>query len=72
MFAILLATLYMIEPLLDTMGLRGCLFCGFGVSYRIWGWMHKWGKVFVSVLGDLSLGFAVFEYIDFCIWGLGP
>ena len=41
MFVISLPTPYMIEPLLDTMGLRGCLFCGFEVSHRIWGWMHK-------------------------------
>ena len=46
MFTISLATSYMIEPLLDTMGLRGCLFCGFWVSHGIWGWMYKWGKVF--------------------------
>ena len=30
MFAISLATLYVIEPLLDSMGLKGDLFCRFG------------------------------------------
>ena len=35
MFATSLATLYVIEPIQDTMGLRGCLFCGFWVSHRI-------------------------------------
>ena len=42
-----------IEPLLDTMGLRGCLFCGFGVRHRIWGQMQKWDKVFGKCPGWL-------------------
>ena len=32
-----LATPYVMDLLLDTMGLRGCLFYGFGAGHRIWG-----------------------------------
>ena len=54
MFAILLATLYVIKPLLDTMGLSGVPVCRFGVSHRIWGRGTSWVQFFVSILGDLS------------------
>ena len=32
--------------------------------HNIWGWLHKWGKCFVNILGNVSLGFTAFEYID--------
>ena len=59
MFAISLATPYIIEPLLDTMGIRGCLLCGFWVSHIILSGSRSGVRFFVSVLGDLSVGFAV-------------
>ena len=76
MLAISLATVYVIEPLLDTMSLRGMLFCGFWESIKFWGGGTSGVRFFVSILDDLFLGFADFEDINkltfvFGSWVLG-
>ena len=51
-----LATPYVMDPLLETMGLRGYLFCVFWAGHKIWGDCTGRVKLFVF-LGSRGLLF---------------
>ena len=66
-----LATPYVMDPLLETMGLRGYLFYVFGAGHKIWGDCTGGVKLFVFLGGKASCLFNVFEKGDEFVFKLG-
>ena len=59
------------EPPLETMGLRGYLFCVFWEGHKIWGVLHWWGRVVVFLGGKASCLFNVFKKGNEFVFELG-
>ena len=66
-----LATPYVMDPLLETMGLRGCLFYGFWAGHRTWGDCTGGIKLFVFWGGKASSLFTVFEKSNEFVFEMG-
>ena len=56
-----LATPYVMDPLLETMGLRGVPVLWIWGGHRIWEELHWWVELFVFMGGEASSLFNVFE-----------
>ena len=59
-----LAIPYFTAPLLETMDLKGCPFCGFWVAHRPLGACNYWVKSFVYTFPLSSLCLDGPEYVD--------
>ena len=66
-----LATPYVMDPLLDTMGLRGYLFCVFWVGHKIWGDSTCGVKLFIFLGGKASCLFNVLKKGNEFVFKLG-